>query len=267
VAGLIGNFKVKQAPLPVYCVPTTAGTGSEVTLVAVISDAAARAKTPVVDGKLMPVMAALDGSLMTGVPPAITAATGMDALTHAIESYLSQRADERTMPLAVAAVRLIFGNLARACENGADLDARQAMAIASNYAGLAFTQTNVGYVHAIAHNLGGLYHTPHGLANALVLPHILDFSEQAAQARLAELARVIGCGAPGDSEAALARRFIESVRELARRIGIPERLEALRAADIPELARRALAEAQGFYPVPRFMGQAQCELILGKLLP
>jgi alcohol dehydrogenase class IV len=221
----------------------------------------------VVDGKLVPVMAALDGSLMTGVPPHITAATGMDALTHAIESYLSRRANDKTMPLAIAAVRLVFANLATACENGTDLDARQAMAIASNYAGLAFTQTNVGYVHAIAHNLGGLYHTPHGLANAIVLPHILDFSEQAAEQRLAELARVIDCGVPDDNDSVLAACFIERVRQLSRRIGIPETLAALQDSDIPELARRAMAEAQGFYPVPRFMGQAQCEAILRKLLP
>lgn len=265
VAGLVGNFKVKLAPLPIYCVPTTAGTGSEVTVVAVVSDTLAKTKTPIVDGKLMPVMAALDGALMTGVPPSITAATGMDALTHAVESYLSQRANDKTQPLARAAVRLVFAHLPTACENGADLDARQAMAIASNYAGLAFTQTNVGYVHAIAHNLGGFYHTPHGLANALVLPHVLDFSRPACVARLAELARLIG--ESGGSDEALAERFVARVRELQRRIGVPETLAALRREDVPELARRALAEAQGFYPVPRFMAQADCEAILQKLLP
>jgi alcohol dehydrogenase len=265
VHDVIGNLKIRLAPLPIYCIPTTAGTGSEVTVVAVVTDEKARAKTPVVDGKLVPVMAALDGSLMTGVPAPITAATGMDALTHAVESYISTRATPATMRLATAAVRLVFGNLATACERGSDLEARQAMAVASNYAGLAFTQTSVGYVHAIAHNLGGLYHTPHGLANAIVLPHILDYSRDACVPQLAELARCIG--ESGADDASLADRFIARVRELSRRIGVPERLDALRAADIPELARRAMAEAQGFYPVPRFMGQAQCEAILHKLLP
>ena len=267
VADLVGNFKVKKAPLPVYAVPTTAGTGSEVTAVAVVTDTVTRTKTPVVDGKLVPVMAALDSSLMAGMPPAVTAATGMDALTHAIESYISGFANNDTRPLSIAAVKLIFANLGKVCANGADLEARQAMALASTWAGFAFTRASVGYVHAIAHNLGGLYHTPHGLANALVLPHVLDFSREAAAAQLAELAVAIGAGTPAEPVAARAQHFIDRVRALARETGIPETLDALRAADIPVIARRAMDEAQGFYPVPRFMVQSECEALLAKLLP
>ena len=267
VADLVGNFKVKKAPLPVYAVPTTAGTGSEVTAVAVVTDTEARAKTPVVDGKLVPVMAALDASLMTGLPPAVTAATGMDALTHAVESYISGFANAETRPLSVAAVRLIFANLGKVYANGADLEARQAMALASTWAGFAFTRASVGYVHAIAHNLGGLYHTPHGLANAIALPHVLDFSRDAAATQLAELAVVIGAATPAEPVAVRAQRFIDRVRALAREIGIPETLDTLRAADIPVIARRAMDEAQGFYPVPRFMVQSECEALLAKLLP
>ena len=191
----------------------------------------------------------------------------MDALTHAVESYISRFANEYTMRLSVAAVKQVFANLARACEHGEDLEARQAMAIASTYAGLAFSRASVGYVHAIAHNLGGIYHTPHGLANAIVLPHILDFSRDAAAARLADLAVAIGAGTRSEPELALADRFIARVRELERRIGIPEKLDALRAADVPLIARRAMDESQGFYPVPRFMNQLQCESILRQLLP
>ncbi|MBK7728256.1 MAG: iron-containing alcohol dehydrogenase [Gammaproteobacteria bacterium] len=267
VSDLVGNFRIKQAPLPIYAIPTTAGTGSEVTVVAVVTDTAAQAKTPVVDGKLVPLMAALDAALMTGLPPHISAATGMDALTHAVESYLSRFANDSTMRLSLAAAKLVFANLARVCEHGEDLEARQAMAMASTYAGLAFSRASVGYVHAIAHNLGGIYHTPHGLANAIVLPHILDFSRDAAAARLADLALAIGAGTRSESAAVLAERFIAKVRELALRIGIPEKLDTLRAADVPLIARRALDEAQGFYPVPRFMNQSECEAVLRKLLP
>lgn len=264
---IVGNFKVKLDPLPIYAIPTTAGTGAEVTVAAVVTDTVARAKLAVVDGKLVPRMAALDGSLMLGLPRAVTAASGMDALTHAVESFVSRFADEKTRPLSRTATQMIFRHLPVACNTGEDLSARQSMALAATYAGMAFSRASVGYVHAIAHNLGGLYHTPHGLANAIVLPHILDFYAQAAAPQLAELAHSIGAASAGTSEAEAVAAFIGSVRALAREVGIPERLDTLREADIPELARRAMAEAQGFYPVPRFMSQAQCEAILRKLLP
>ena len=161
---LEGMMKVKQAPVPLYAIPTTAGTGSEVTLAAVISEPDTHAKRFFVDPKLLPRMAALDPCLMTGLPKPITAATGMDALTHAIESYLSLTHTPMTEAYAEIAVRLVFGNLPTAYADGDDLDAREAMALASYYAGLAFTRTGVGYVHAIAHTFGAYYGTPHGLA-------------------------------------------------------------------------------------------------------
>ena len=266
-SALVGNFKVKRDPLPIYAIPTTAGTGAEVTVAAVLTDTAAKTKAAVVDGKLVPRMAALDGSLMLGLPRHVTAASGMDALTHAVESYVSQFADAVTMPQSVTAVKLVFRHLPRVCADGTDLQSRQSMALAATCAGMAFSRASVGYVHAIAHNLGGLYHTPHGLANAIVLPHILDFYQQAVAPRLAALAVAIGAVPPGASDAEAVTAFIGQVRELSRAIGIPERLDTLREADIPELARRAMAEAQGFYPVPRFMRHAECEGILRKLLP
>ena len=192
---LTGWFKIRKAPAPLFAIPTTAGTGSEVTIAAVVSDPVTHIKDFVVDPKLMPSMAALDASLMTGLPPHITAATGMDALTHAVESYLSSTSTEQTERNAKMAVRLVFANLAKAHADGDDLAARSAMALASYYAGMAFSRTSVGYVHAIAHNLGATYGTPHGWANALVLPHVLDFSEDAARARLADLADILGLDA------------------------------------------------------------------------
>lgn len=266
VAALVGNFRVKKPPLPIYAVPTTAGTGSEVTAIAVVTDTAARAKTPVVDPRLIPAMAALDAGLMLGLPAPVTAATGMDALTHAVESCLSGFANAETRALSVAATRMVFANLGRACADGADLEARQAMALASTLAGFAFTRASVGYAHAIAHDLGALYHTPHGLANALALPHVLDFCRDAAAPRLAELAVAIGAAGTGDPPRDAAQAFIDRLRALQRAIGLPPTLAALREADIPGIAGRALAEAQGFYPVPRYMRRPECEAILRRLL-
>jgi alcohol dehydrogenase len=262
---LEGLLKVRRPPIPLYAIPTTAGTGSEVTIAAVVSDPVTHAKKFFVDPKLLPLMTALDPTLMVGLPPAVTAATGMDALTHAVESYLSKTSNRQTERWASAAIRLIFTNLPKAYENGSDLDARRAMALASYYAGLAFTRTSVGYVHAIAHQLGAHYRTPHGLANATVLPHVLEFSMDAATPRMADMARMIGL--EGTGELALARAFLEAVRALAARVGIPPTLAALQRHDIPEIARAALAEAQMNYPVPRYMETADCEALIGRLLP
>lgn len=261
---LEGLLKVRRAPVPLYAIPTTAGTGSEVTIAAVVSDPATHAKKFFVDPKLLPLMTALDPSLMTGLPAAITAATGMDALTHAVESYLSKHSNIQTERWASAAIRLIFANLPKACADGEDIEARSAMALASYYAGLAFTRTNVGYVHAIAHQLGAHYRTPHGLANATLLPHVLAFSMEAATARMAEMARMIG--AQGFGDAALARAFLDAVRNLARQIGISPTLEALQVQDIPTLAREAITEAYMKYPVPRYMETGDCEQLLRQVL-
>ncbi|MDG2304989.1 MAG: iron-containing alcohol dehydrogenase [Candidatus Binatia bacterium] len=257
---LEGMMKVRRPPLSLSAIPTTAGTGSEVTVAAVVSDSQTHEKKFFVDPKLLPEMTALDPSLMAGLPPAITAATGMDALTHAIESFISKTSNAQTERWATAAVRLIFTNLPTAYANGSDLDARKAMAISSYYAGLAFTRTSVGYVHAIAHTFGAYYRTPHGMANAIALPHVLEFSKNEAREQLAALGDLIGV--PGGSEAEKAEGFIRAVRELMARIGIPYTLEALRTDDIPAIAKQALAEAHMNYPVPRYMGQPDCERLL-----
>ncbi len=264
---LVGYFKGRRAPLPLYAVPTTAGTGSEVTVAAVISDPATERKLVIADTRLVPAMAALDPSLMIGLPRHVTAATGMDALTHAVEAFVGHWANAHTDRMALAAVGMIYGNLRTVCRNGRDLAAREQMALAATYAGLAFTRANVGYVHAIAHQLGGKYHTPHGLANAIMLPHVLEFESSAITKRLAILAVRAGVGRPSERPAALAKKFVASVAALNRDVGIPTQLDALREEDIPELARAACWEADTNYPVPRYMSAATCEGLLRKVLP
>ncbi len=264
---LVGYFKGLKTPEPIYAVPTTAGTGSEVTVAAVISDHEAGKKYVIADTRLVPQMAALDPSLMTGLPAHVTAATGMDALTHATEAYLGKWASDHTDRLALAAVRMIYTHLRTACRHGQNLDAREQMSLAATYAGLAFTRANVGYVHAIAHQLGGRYHVPHGLANAIILPEVLKFLYPAVTGRLAELAIRAGVGKPGDKETLLAKRFIESVEEMNRDIGIPGAVKELREEDIPALAKDACKEADTNYPVPRYMSRETCEELLRRLLP
>ena len=236
---LVGYFKGLRAPLPVYAVPTTAGTGSEVTVAAVVSDPETNRKLVIADTRLVPTMAALDPLLMTGLPRHVTAATGMDALTHAVEAFIGQWSTGYTDRMALAAVGLIYGNLRIAYKNGKNLAAREQMALAATCAGLAFTRANVGYVHAIAHQLGGKYHTPHGLANAIMLPHVLAFLGPAITKKLAVLAVRARVGKAGERPAALAKKFLASVEALNRDLGIPPHLDALREEDIPGLAKAA----------------------------
>ena len=263
---LVGYFKGLRAPLPLYAVPTTAGTGSEVTVAAVISDPEAGQKLVIADTRLVPAMAALDPTLMTGLPPAVTAATGMDALTHAVEAFIGQWATEHTDRMALAAVALVFENLRVACREGRNLEARERMSLAAAYAGFAFTRANVGYVHAIAHQLGGRYHVPHGLANAILLPHVLRFLAPAVTKRLARLAVAAGVGKSVERPSVLAKRFIESIEKLNRDVKIPRTVDALKEDDIPALARAACWEADTNYPVPKYMSPEDCEGVIRHVL-
>ncbi len=262
-----GYFRVLLPLPPFFAVPTTAGTGSEVTIVAVITDAASHRKFVITDIKLTPKLAVLDPELMAGLPPHITAATGMDALTHAVEAYVGVSGTPFTDDNAERAVRLIFENLEEAYRNGKNLEARYQMALASYCAGAAFTRAYIGYVHAIAHNMGGLYGVPHGLANAIILPKVLRFSLREAQGKLAALARLVNLGAPGDSEEALAVKFIEAIEGMNERMKIPTFIAELQESDIPLIAKRALAEAHPDYPVPRIITRAECEALVRELLP
>jgi alcohol dehydrogenase len=265
---LAGYFRGLRAPAPIYAVPTTAGTGSEVTVAAIISDPAAGKKYMVADSRLVPDIAALDPTLMLGLPPAMTAATGMDALTHAVEAYISGWATPATDRWALAAVALIWQHLPRVVRDGNDLVSREKMALASTYAGLAFTRANVGNVHAIAHQLGGKYHVPHGLANAVLLPVVLRFSLPDAASRLARLAEHVGIRTAGDrGDKASAEKFVDAIQALNDSISIPRTLEALHETDIPDLARAACSEADFNYPVPRRMSLSDCEAMLREVLP
>ncbi len=264
---LEGKFVAKNPALPLFAIPTTAGTGSEVTVAAVITDKTDSSKKLVLDPKIVPLAAALDPKIMEGLPPHITAATGMDALTHAVEAYIATFASKETDAYAVAATRMIVNNLETAYSDGSNMVAREAMALGSFYAGLAFTKAFVGYVHAIAHQFGGQYHTPHGLANALVLPHILEFSKDKVADRLANLAVECGLGDATEGESVLAQKFIDRVWEMNEAMGIPKTLDALESKDIPAIAKAALHEAHFTYPVPKYMDMHQCQAILTKLLP
>lgn len=264
---LAGYFKGLHSPVKIYAVPTTAGTGSEVTVAAVISDPDAQKKMVIVDPRLVPKMAALDPCLMTGLPPQVTAATGIDALTHAIEAFVGNWTTPYSDGMALSAVSLIFENLRTAYSNGMNLEAREKMALASTYAGFAFTRANVGYVHAIAHQFGGKYHTPHGLANAIMLPYVLRYSLPAITRRLALLAVRAKVGSEDESPEVLAEKFLAAVDQLNADLGIPTFLAALREADIPDLAKAACWEAHTGYPVPRYMSQEVCEGIIRQALP
>ena len=264
---LAGYLKGLKAPVRIYAVPTTAGTGSEVTVAAVISDPERHSKLVIVDPRMVPKMAALDPNLMTGLPPHITAATGIDALTHAVEAFVGNWTTPYSDGMALSAVGLIFENLRTAYRDGKNLEAREKMSLASTYAGFAFTRANVGYVHAIAHQFGGKYHTPHGLANAIMLPLVLKYSAPAITERLALLAIRAKVGKDGEDREVLAQKFLDAVDALTRDLGIPTVLDALQESDIPALAKAACHEAHTGYPVPRYMTQAVCENLIRKALP
>ncbi|MEG0378490.1 MAG: iron-containing alcohol dehydrogenase, partial [Eubacterium sp.] len=261
-----GLFKLTRKLPPFFAIPTTAGTGSEGTVCAVITDASNHEKFAINDPKLVPLATVLDPELMVGLPPSLTASTGMDALTHAIEAYIGHYDSSFVKEKSLAAIEVIMRDLENVYKDGSNLKLRLNMSIASFDAGLAFTRAYVGYVHAIAHNLGGYYGVPHGFANAVILPHILEFSRAAAQKKLSELALCAGLGEPWDSEEVLSYRFIDRIKEMNANMGIPETIDAIRAEDIPELAKRILKEANPTYPVPRIMDYDECVSMLGELL-
>ena len=253
--------------LPFFAIPTTAGTGAEVTIAAVVSDKAEQIKHAIIDPKTVPAMVALDPRLMVGLPPSITAPTGMDALTHAVEAYVSTLATSETDELARMATASIMRNLFTVYTNGQDLEARERMAVAACMAGLAFTRVGVGYVHAIAHQLGGLYHVPHGMANAIVMPHVLEFSKPNCAHRLAELARVSDIGGSGQPDVELADAFIGRIRKLNADMQIPASVKELKREDFDKIIDRAFAEAHGTYGVPRYLTRTDAKALLEKLLP
>ena len=261
-----GVLRVRRPLPPLAAVPTTAGTGSETTIAAVITDARTRDKYAISDFPLIPDYAVLDPEMTVSLPPHLTASTGMDALTHAVEAFIGRSATPDTRADALEAVGLIFGNLERAYRDGSDLEARRAMLEASFRAGCAFTKSYVGYVHAVAHSLGGAYNVAHGYANAVILPVMLRAYGPAVYPPLAQLAQAAGLARPGMSGQTAALAFLDGVEGLKARCGIGSSIPELRREDIPALARHADREANPLYPVPVLMDAGELEEIYGKLL-
>lgn len=260
-----GYLKIKKKLPPFFAVPTTAGTGSETTLAAVVSDPNTHEKYAIADGKLRPKYAVLDPNLTIGLPPHITSTTGMDALTHAVEAYIGKSNVKSTIKYAERATKLIFENLEVAYSNGKDLKARENMLMASFYAGSAFTRAFVGYVHAIAHNLGGMYGTPHGLANAVILPYVLEWYGKSAYKPLAKLADLIGISKPDMSNETKAKLFIKEIRRMNKAMNIPEKFDFIKEEDISTIVSRALKEGNPGYPVPKIMNKKDCEAVIRSL--
>ncbi len=263
-ADCAGAKKCASPALPLFAIPTTAGTGSEATFIAVISDNDTHQKAGVIDPAIVPRAAALDPLLMQGLPAHITAATGMDALTHAIESYIGTWTTADTDYYGLAAAKLVFDNLAEACRDGSNVAAREAMSLASFYGGLAITNALVGYVHAVSHNLGAHYGIPHGLGNAMVLPHVLEMLKDVSAPRLAQIAIHAGLGQSGESNAVLAQKVIDRVWALNAEIGIPKTTDVIKDEDIETLLDEILAEGCK-YPTPRFFERDECRALVQRL--
>ena len=261
-----GYLKVNKKLPPFFAVPTTAGTGSETTLAAVVTDPTTHEKNAICDPCLRPKYAVLDPALTIGLPPHITSTTGMDALTHAVESYIGKSNVKSTIKYAEDAVKLIHTNLEKAYINGKDMEARNNMLKASFYAGNAFTRAFVGYVHAIAHNLGGMYNTPHGLANAVILPYVLEWYGPSVYKPLAKLSDLIGLSKENMSLEDKAKAYIAEIRRMNQAMNIPDKFDFIKEEDIPTLVERALKEGNPGYPVPKIMNKKDCEEVIRKLI-
>ena len=259
LAQMKGILKVhKKLPL-LMAVPTTAGTGSETTLAAVITDADTRYKYAINDFPLIPRYAVLDPKVTLSLPPFITATTGMDALTHAVEAYIGNSTTIDTRRDALKAVKLIFENIDIAYEHGDNIQARRNMLHASFYAGCAFTKSYVGYVHAVAHSLGGQYNVPHGLANAILLPLVLREYGSCIDKKLHKLAIAAGLADKNTPDHEAAELFIQAIEEMKERFGIVNIVKEIQETDIPKLAHYADKEANPLYPVPKLMDASQLE--------
>lgn len=254
VAQLQGLLKVHRSIPTFIAIPTTAGAGSETTVAAVITDSATHRKAAINDPFLIPKYAVLDPELTVGLPPYTTATTGMDALAHAVEAYTNKTYNTKLEDkLAKKAVKLIHDNLLTAFEDGSNLEARQNMQLGAFYAGRAFTRGCVGYVHAIGHTLGGLYGVAHGLAMAVLLPHVMRQYGVSAHKRLAELADV--CGIVGANDAEKADAFIRWIEETNKKMGLPDKFDVIQDQDIDQMITWAKKEANPLYPVPVVWGQ------------
>lgn len=244
VVSLEGAAPTVTRSVPVFALPTTAGTAAEVTINYVITDEENTKKMVCVDPKDIPAVAVIDAELMAAMPKGLTAATGMDALTHAIEGYVTKGAWTLTDMFELKAVELIARWLPAAVENGADTEAREGMAVAQYIAGMGFSNVGLGLVHGMAHPLGAFYDIPHGVANALLLPYVMQYNMESSPAKFGDVARAMGVDTAGMDTRQAAQAAVDAVRALAVRVGIPQRLSSLgvREEDLPRLAASALAD-------------------------
>ncbi|WP_404332818.1 iron-containing alcohol dehydrogenase [Mesobacillus maritimus] len=252
-----GELKVRKKIPPLFAIPTTAGTGSEATVAAVISNNVTHEKYAINDMALIPHYAVLDPNLTINLPPHLTAATGMDALTHAVEAYIGKSNTDETRQCSRDAVKLIFDYLPEAYRNGKNLEARTNMQKAAYLAGVAFTRAYVGYVHAIAHTLGGFYSIPHGLANAIILPHVLEYYGESVHEPLAELADLINISNATEPIETKAQKFIEAIKNLNKEMDIPPKVTRINEDDLPLMVDRAYREANPLYPVPKILSKKE----------
>lgn len=256
---LKGLLKVLKKIPTLIAVPTTAGTGSEVTLTAVITDSEKKHKYTMNDFTLIPGYAVLDPAVTYSLPPSLTATTGMDALTHAVEAYIGGSTTKETRRCALEATELIFKNIETAYNDGTNHTARKNMLEAAYKAGIAFSKSYVGYIHAVAHSLGGQYNVPHGFANSVLMPIVLEEYGETAYKKLHQLAVVAGVAAESDSDAEGAKKFIAAIKGLNSRMGIPETISGIKKEDIPLMAAHADKEANPLYPVPKLMNAKELE--------
>tara|TARA_R110001592_G_scaffold52511_8_gene160699 strand:+ start:14837 stop:16192 length:1356 start_codon:yes stop_codon:yes gene_type:complete len=259
---LVGILKGKKPSVPFFAIPTTAGTGSEATIGAVISDSVTHKKELVIDTKIVPLVAALDPDLMKGLPAAITAVTGMDALTHLIESYLSGMANEESDYYARSGIQMVFENLPVAYKRGNVIKAREKMALASYYGGLTINIAGLGYVHAFAHQLGAKYGIPHGEANAKLLPYILEFNKIASAGRMAEISRFLGLSKEGESDKHQAEKLIHAVKGLIAELKISPTIPQIKKEDYASIIQHAFKEANSTYAVAKYMSYDEAVYIL-----
>lgn len=253
LAQMKGVLRVLKKTPTIIAIPTTAGTGSEVTLAAVITDAHEHHKYAIMSFPLIPDYAVLDASLTYSLPKHLTSTTGMDALTHAVEAYIGRSTTKQTRTLALEATKLVFDNIEHAYECGTNHEARKNMLHAAYKAGIAFSMSYVGYIHAIAHSLGGQYGVPHGLANAVTMPYVLEAYGDAAHRKLHELGVAAGVCSTDETDAEGAYKFIEAIKELNAKMSIPTKISGIKRDDIEHLSRTAEKEANPLYPVPKLM--------------
>ena len=262
-----GLLHIRKALPFLIAVPTTAGTGSETTLAAVIVNEKTHNKYAINDPHLIPKYAILDPTLLTGLPLKVTSTTGMDALTHAVEAYIGHSNTKKTKKAAIEAVQLINENLYKSFEDGKNLEYRENMQKASFLAGVAFTRAYVGYVHAIAHSLGGKYNVPHGLANAIILPYVLESFGKKAHSRLAELCDAISLSEKTSSKEEKAKAFIAWIRLQNYKMCIPEKFDIkYDEKNVEEMVHFAIKEGNPLYPVPREFNKKDFVEIYRKVL-